>query len=108
MAETTGMTDAYEWRGRTVIGSDGEVTKEQAKDAPSVDDADGEISEEEEARLFRHYGVEYTDAGSVTATGAPKPVGSGRAAIGHDTSGPTTDEAMTPLRGGVAGRHDPA
>lgn len=99
------MTDAYQWRGRTIVGGDGEkigeisdiyedpqtgkpewatvntglfgmkshfvplagatpdgenvraqVTKDQVKDAPSVD-SDGELSEQEETRLFEHYGV---------------------------------------------------
>ena len=156
MTQAPGMTDAYEWQGRTVIGSDGEkigkldaiyldqqtdkpewatvdtglfgskstfvplagasasgedvrvqVTKDQVKDAPSVD-ADGELSEAQEVELFRHYGVDFTEQGSVTATGEPQSAGSGRGAVGHDTSGPTTDEAMTrseeELRVGTAER----
>jgi hypothetical protein len=35
------------------------VSKAQVKDAPSVD-PDGELSEQEEQRLFEHYGVPYT------------------------------------------------
>ncbi len=76
-----------------------QVTKDQVKDAPSVED-DGELSEQEERTLFEHYGVPYTDEGSTTAQGAPGQ-GSGDAAgergrgAGHDTSGPNTDEAMT-------------
>jgi uncharacterized protein (TIGR02271 family) len=46
------------------------VTKAQVKDAPGVE-ADGELSEQEEQRLFEHYGVPYTTAGSTTAHGAP-------------------------------------
>jgi uncharacterized protein (TIGR02271 family) len=153
------MTQAYEWQGRTMVGSDGEkigkiteiyedpntgkpewatvssglfgsksnfvplagasptgedvrvdVTKDQVKDAPGVE-TDGELSEEEEVRLFEHYGVPYTTEGSTTAQGQPNggqqvdngaghdtsgPAGhdtSGPA--GHDTSGPNTDDAMT-------------
>ncbi len=46
-------------------------------------------------QLFRHYGVDYTEEGSVTATGELQSAGAGRGTVGHDTSGPTTDEAMT-------------
>ena len=69
------------------------VDKSSVKDAPRVD-PDQELSEQEEAELFRHYGVPYDERGSVTATGAPggQPAGE---PTGHDTSGPTTDEAMT-------------
>jgi sporulation protein YlmC with PRC-barrel domain len=46
------------------------IEKAQVKDAPHID-PDGRLSEEEEQRLFEHYGVPYTTAGSTTATGAP-------------------------------------
>jgi uncharacterized protein (TIGR02271 family) len=46
-------------------------TKQQVKDAPQPD-ADGELSQDEESALYSHYGIG-----------------------GHDTSGPTTDDAMT-------------
>jgi uncharacterized protein (TIGR02271 family) len=68
------------------------VTKDQVKDAPSID-GDGELSEQEERRLFEHYGVPYTDEGSVTANEAPR--GDAGNGGGHDTSGPNTDDAMT-------------
>jgi uncharacterized protein (TIGR02271 family) len=64
------------------------VQKAQVKDAPSID-ADGALSESEERRLFEHYGIDYTTAGTTTATD------SGTASAGHDVSGPTTDDAMT-------------
>ncbi len=113
------MTDAYQWQGRTMVGSDGDkigkitdvyedpetgklewatvssglfgtksnfvplagasadgedvrahVTKAQVKDAPGVEN-DGDLSEAEERRLFEHYGVPYTAAGSTTAQGVP-------------------------------------
>jgi uncharacterized protein (TIGR02271 family) len=54
--------------GRVVVP----YSKDQVKDAPSVD-PDGELSADEEQQLYRHYGV-----------------GNGR-----DVSGPTTDDAMT-------------
>ena len=150
----TQMTEAYDWRERTLVGQDGDkigkvdeiyvdnqseqpewarvttglfgtnhsfvplagatpqgenvavsVSKEQVKNAPSYE-ADGELSQEQEAELFRHYGIDYTDEGSVTATEDPSPGGTSdghvtrerattHGAVGHDTSGPTTDEAMT-------------
>ena len=131
----SGMTEAYDWQGRTVVDSDGSklgkidqiyidnasdqpewalvntglfgsrsnfvpitdatpegenvkvpVTKDQVSDAPGVE-ADGQLSQEEEQALYAHYGVDfgdytYTDEGE-------------NGAVGHDTSGPTTDEAMT-------------
>jgi uncharacterized protein (TIGR02271 family) len=72
-----------------------QVTKAQVKDAPGVE-ADGELSEQEEQRLFEYYGVPYTTEGSTTAQGAPDSgQQTGRGTVGHDTSGPTTDDAMT-------------
>jgi uncharacterized protein (TIGR02271 family) len=86
-----------------------QVDAEQVKDAPKMD-PDAELSEQQEAELFRHYGVDYTTEGSVTATGNGEtaPAGSGRRPVGEDVSGPTTDEAMTrseeELRVGTAKR----
>ena len=133
------VTEAYEWRGRNVVTSDGDkigtleeiyldaqsgepewatvrtglfgaqhtfvplvdvdhrrgevvvpYSKGQVKDAPSVD-PDGQLSHEEENRLFGHYGI----------GGSDQPAG-------RDVSGPTTDEAMTrseeELRVGTAQR----
>src|SRR5918998_38206 len=56
-------------------------SKSQIKDAPKIDDSDGELSQQEEAELYSHYGMD-------TPSGDREPVG-------HDTSGPTTDDAMT-------------
>lgn len=69
------------------------VTKDQVKDAPSID-GDGELSEQDERRLFEHYSVPYTDEGSVTANAAPRD-DADNGSTGHDTSGPNTDDAMT-------------
>jgi len=86
-------------------------TKDQIKDAPNVD-ADGALSTEEEQRLYSHYGRSDYD----TWSGEDRTEGlgladdregrfsrdrdvdvetTGRGTVGHDTSGPTTDEAMT-------------
>jgi uncharacterized protein (TIGR02271 family) len=129
----TQVTEAYEWRGRDVVDSEGDkigsleeiyldtgsgrpewatvktglfgmkqsfvplrdanpvggkvvipYSKDQVKDAPSVD-PDGELSTEEEERLYAHYGIALS--GSSTDVGE-RPEG-------HDVSGPTTDDAMT-------------
>lgn len=52
------------------------VTKDQVQNAPSVD-PDGDLSEQEEQRLFEHYGVPYTEQGSTTASDAPEARGAG-------------------------------
>ena len=44
------------------------VTMEQVKNAPSVQH-DSHLSEQEESRLFEHYGIAYTNDGSTTAQG---------------------------------------
>jgi uncharacterized protein (TIGR02271 family) len=149
--ERTGMREAYEWRGRTVVDQEGakvgrldEVyldqqtgrpewmlihtgllgtkssfaplagarvdredvriaySKQEVKDAPSVE-ADGELSEEEEAQLYAHYGLDYSESGSDSGR-----VRGERAPVGRGVSGPTTDDAMTrseeELRVGTAKR----
>ena len=71
--------------------ADGDVRvsyeKAQVKDAPSID-PDGALSEQEEQKLYEHYGRswdgERSDAGRFE-TGGP----------GQDTSGPNSDSAMT-------------
>jgi uncharacterized protein (TIGR02271 family) len=130
------MSEVYSWRGREVVGSDGEkigslkeiyldeqtgqpewaivntgmlgtksnfvplagakpsgedvqvqFTKEQVKDAPSAS-GDGELSQSEEAELYRHYGLEYSETRSDTGL----PTGDTRAKAGGAVSG---DDAMT-------------
>jgi uncharacterized protein (TIGR02271 family) len=77
------------------------VEAQQVKGAPKMA-PDEELSEQQEAELFRHYGIDYSPEGSVTATD------NAHGAVGHDTSGPTTDDAMTrseeELRVGTAER----
>jgi uncharacterized protein (TIGR02271 family) len=60
--------------------------KQLVKDAPRVD-PDGSLSEAEERQLWRHYGLDYD------RTTRRRPTG--RDAAGRETSGPTTDDAMT-------------
>ena len=126
----TEVTEAYDFRGRTLIDRDGDkigkiddvyadrqggqpewalvntglfgtkktfvplrdakpigedvrvpVARDRVKDAPSIE-ADGELSESEERRLYTHYDVAYGTDGAHEANGG-------------DVSGPTTDDAMT-------------
>jgi uncharacterized protein (TIGR02271 family) len=75
--------------GARVDGEDVRIgySKQEVKDAPSVE-ADGELSQEEEARLYAHYGLDYSES--------------------HSDTGRTTDDAMTrseeELRVGTANR----
>ncbi len=69
--------------------------KDKVTHAPRID-TDGHLSPTEEAELYRYYGLgSGTDAsvtGTTTTTGT---AGTGHGTVGHDTSGPTTDDAMT-------------
>jgi len=82
--------------GARVAGDDITVAYDKAKvkDAPSVE-ADGELSEAEEAQLYEYYGIsgyaqyegpDHANIGEYEREREP---------VGHDTSGPTTDDAMT-------------
>jgi uncharacterized protein (TIGR02271 family) len=63
--------------------------KQQVSDAPSPQ-ADGNLSQDEEAALYRHYGLDYSEHRSDSGL----PAGTDDT-VGRDTSGPTTDDAMT-------------
>jgi len=65
--------------------------KQLVKDAPRVD-PDQHLSEAEERQLWLHYGLDYDTTDRSVATGRDA---TGRARVGRDTSGPTTDAAMT-------------
>ena len=110
-------------RGATPAGDGVQVPfeKAQVKDAPGID-AGGDLSQREEAELYRHYGLDYDDSRSDSGLpegGAGADAGTasydrdvdladrdrdrdrdfdgdaGRGTVGRDTSGPTTDDAMT-------------
>jgi len=78
--------------------------KQLVRDAPRVDPGQ-HLSEAEERQLWRHYGLDYntTDRTVGVWDGAI-----GRDKVGRDTTGPTTDDAMTrseeELRVGTAQR----
>ena len=82
-------------QGAEPTGEDVRVpfSKDQIKDAPKIDDSDGQLSQEEEAQLYAHYGMNYSEQRS--DSGLPAGNGADGGQVGHDTSGPTTDEAMT-------------
>jgi len=80
--------------------------KDLVNSAPNID-TDSELTPDEEARLYSHYGIG-GGASSATGTGDMRNVdedalrggtdtdrGNVHGTVGHDTSGPTTDNAMT-------------
>jgi uncharacterized protein (TIGR02271 family) len=76
-----------------------DASKDKVSGAPQVDE-DGHISEQEEAEIYRYYGI---DAGTVPSgagyetnrTAGYETAGTSGHPVGRDTSGPTTDDAMT-------------
>jgi len=70
--------------------------KQQVTDAPSME-ADGSLSQDEEAELYRHYGLDYSEhrSDSGLPAGTVDDAPDDRDTVGRDTSGPTTDHAMT-------------
>ena len=70
--------------------------KQQVTDAPSMK-ADGSLSQDDEAELYRHYGLDYTESRSDSGlpAGTVDDAPDDRDTVGRDTSGPTTDQAMT-------------
>lgn len=71
--------------------------KHQVKDAPKVDLEGGHLDHDEERRLFEYYGMSasYDAEPQVPAVSNGTSGDVGLEPVGHDTSGPTTDEAMT-------------
>jgi uncharacterized protein (TIGR02271 family) len=68
--------------------------KQQVTDAPSPH-ADGQLSQDEEAELYRHYGLHYSEHRSNSGLPASTADDTQDDTVGRDTSGPTTDQAMT-------------
>jgi uncharacterized protein (TIGR02271 family) len=73
--------------------------KDKVKGAPQID-PDGDLSPAEEDELYAYYGLS-SSQGRLSDDAMPTAVDTGYAAdnaagtVGHDTSGPTTDNAMT-------------
>lgn len=65
--------------------------KDQVNDAPGVD-PDGELSQEEEGSLYRHYGLEYSESRS--GSGLPEEGGGGRFARGEDDAMTRSEEEL--------------
>jgi uncharacterized protein (TIGR02271 family) len=81
---------------KTAQGLTVPFTKDQVKDAPNVDVDNGHLSLEEEEQLYRHYGRETDYSAWRGSAGGVQDDGDGdRGTVGHDTSGPNTDDAMT-------------
>jgi uncharacterized protein (TIGR02271 family) len=76
--------------------------KAQVSDAPSME-AGGQLSQDEEAELYRHYGLDYSQHRSDSGLPARERDRDSDAvdddipdsAVGRDSSGPTADDAMT-------------
>jgi uncharacterized protein (TIGR02271 family) len=68
--------------------------KQLVKDAPRVD-PDQHLSEAEEQELWRHYGLDYDSEYTTDRDGDGVDDHVQDTAVGRDTSGPTTDDAMT-------------
>jgi uncharacterized protein (TIGR02271 family) len=66
--------------------------QQTVKGAPTMD-ADAELSQSEEAELYNHYGLDYSEAPS--DSGLPTGTTGDTETVGRDTSGPETDDAMT-------------
>jgi uncharacterized protein (TIGR02271 family) len=73
-------------------------TKDEVQNAPHHDPGQ-ELSVQDEEQLFSHYGVDYGgDTATARSEGTPTGGDHGEHrdhAVGRDTSGPTTDDAMT-------------
>ena len=95
--------------GHTDTGGDIQlnVTKDQVKDAPTID-PDGHLEDSENDALYSHYGVSASSSDTNSGTGdgyanvAPDTAAAGGRTNtneydtqGHHVAGPTTDDAMT-------------
>ena len=77
-------------------------SKDQVKNAPQME-PDGELSRDDEAALYSHYGIDYDESrsdsglpeGGASNGGQRRDRVDDAGTVGHDTSGPTTDDAMT-------------
>ena len=70
-------------------------SKDQIKDAPRIDDSEGQLSQQDEAQLYEHYGMSYGESRSDSGLPEGDAGDTGGAPVGQDVSGPTTDDAMT-------------
>jgi len=81
---------------RVTLGYD----KQKIKNAPNIA-KEGHLSADEEQQLYRYYGLDDGTTGTTDVSGGRDRDGDGvyddvaNTAVGRDTSGPTTDSAMT-------------
>ena len=70
-------------QGAEPRGEDVQVlfSKAQIKDAPRIDNSDGQLSRDEEARLYEHYGLNYSERRS--DSGLPAGNGADGGHVGH-------------------------
>jgi uncharacterized protein (TIGR02271 family) len=99
--ESFAPLDTADWNGDALrIGYD----KSFVKDAPRID-TDGSLESADEDALYRYYGIggttgtgqgaEYTQTDATAGGTGTADYASERRTEGYDTSGPTTDDAMT-------------
>jgi uncharacterized protein (TIGR02271 family) len=81
---------ANEEQGRLLLPFD----KEAVKSAPHHEPGQT-LSPDDERQLFDHYGVPYGGETVTAQTDRAPQAGQARSSEGYDTSGPTTDDAMT-------------
>lgn len=80
------LTDAHRGDGGLAVP----YTKSQIKDAPNVDPDSGHLSEDQEAELYRHYGLHYSESRS--DSGLPEGHAGTTGTSGTGTTG--TDESL--------------
>jgi hypothetical protein len=105
--EWASVTTSLLGRRRTLVplaearpaGDDVQVPfgKEQVEKAPSID-LDDELSQDEEARLYRHYGIQYSSAGTVLPEGFETGTGEASARVREDETGEGEQPASEPGR----------
>jgi uncharacterized protein (TIGR02271 family) len=71
------------------------VSKDAVKDAPTID-TEGHLSPQEEEALYRYYGMSGSQSARTSGQTADETTDTNQHGTrGRDTSGPTTDDAMT-------------
>jgi hypothetical protein len=75
--------------------------KQQVTDAPSME-ADGSLSQDDEAELYRHYGLDYSEHRSDSGLPAGTPDETQNDTVGRDVSGPITDANLEDATSGPA------
>ena len=95
-----GMSESFvPLRDSELSGKDIRVpyTKDKVKDAPRISDSEGHLDESEEAKLYAYYGTEGKDYDTSydASYASSDTTGDDTGTVGHDTSGPNTDTAMT-------------